>query len=80
MRLINETELSDFMQAVFASKGNVYLKSTEGDCYNLKSNLSKYVALGKLLSEQAEELELFCDNRFDESLFYKFFEKHPDTL
>lgn len=80
MKILNETELTDFMQTVFAAKGNVYLKSQEGDCYNLKSQLSRYIAIGKMIEEHGNDLELFCDNKFDEPLFYNFFENHPDTL
>ena len=45
----------------------MYLKSQDGDVFNLKSALSEYIALGQLLSEQGDNLELFADKREDEA-------------
>lgn len=80
MRLKNEIEITDFLIAVNKAKGEVWLESSQGDRYNLKSTLSRYVAIGALIENHGNELELFCANNFDESLFYRFFEEHPDTL
>ena len=56
-------------------EGNVLLKSQEGDVFNLKSAMSEYVALGRLLSEQGDSLELFASNREDEGLLLSFLAK-----
>jgi len=80
MKLNSEIEILEFLNAVKRTKDNVYLKSMAGDCYNMKSALSKYVAIGALLSEHGNELELFCDNKEDEKLFFSFFASHPDVL
>ena len=79
MKLKNEIEITDFLAAVKQAKGEVWLESTQGDRYNLKSTLSRYVAIGALIENHGDELELFCSSG-DEGLFYNFFEKHPDTL
>jgi hypothetical protein len=42
--------------------------------------MSQYIALGTLLSERGEELELFCQNVEDESLFLAFFAANPTAL
>ena len=52
--------------------GDVYLKSQDGDVFNLKSALSEYIALGQLLSEQGDNLELFADKREDEAKLISF--------
>ena len=40
MKLNSEIELTDFLAAVKAAKGEVWLESAQGDRYNLKSTLS----------------------------------------
>ena len=80
MLLTKSIQIDDFIEAVNKSSGDVYLKSMHGDCYNLKSVLSRYVAIGALLGEYGDELELFCDNSNDEKYFFKFFSDHPEVL
>ena len=80
MRLHNITQLEEFRKAINASKGEVWLESNDGNKFNLKSILSQYVALGALLSEKGNELELFCQYADDESLFLAFFAANPDAL
>ena len=80
MRLTNNVQISDFLDTIARTRSNIYLRSTQGDCYNLKSTLARYVAIAQLLSEHGDELELFCDDKQDELLFFEFFEDHPETL
>ena len=80
MKLNSEIEILDFLNIVNRAKDNVYLRSENGDCYNLKSALSKYIAIGALLGAHGDELELFCDDKDDEKLFFSFFRKYPDVL
>lgn len=80
MKIRKINELDNFIAAIEAAQEPVYLRSQFGDCYNLKSIFSRYIALGALLGEHGEELELFCDLRDDEQLFFKFFKENPDTL
>lgn len=72
MKLQNIHEVEDFRKVIHQCKNNVYLKSQEGDVFNLKSAMSEYIALGRLLSEQGDSLELFADSREDEALLLKF--------
>lgn len=80
MKLKNTDEIDAFQAAVDQTKGDVWLVSPYGDRYNLKSALSRYVAVGKLLSLHGDALELFCDKREDEAVFYKFFAENPQVL
>lgn len=80
MKLKNEIEITDFLSAVKKATGAVWLESSEGDRYNLKSTLSRYVAIAAMINDHGHELDLYCANSADEGLFYKFFAKHPDTL
>ena len=77
MRLNNITEVDAFIATVDKCSDDVWLCSTEGDRYNLKSKLSQYVALAELIGENADSLELFCSAKEDEAKFYQFFREHP---
>lgn len=79
MRIQNINQLNDFIRAVKNCKGMVWLVSPEGDKFNLKSEFSRYVALGELLSQRGEDLELFCANQADEGQFFSFLDMHPEV-
>lgn len=72
MKLKNIKEVEAFRKVIHECEGDVYLKSPEGDVFNLKSAMSEYIALGQLLSEQGDNLELFADRREDEALLLNF--------
>ena len=72
MKLKNIKEVEEFRKVIHACTGDVYLKSQQGDVFNLKSARSEYIALGQLLSEQGDNLELFADKREDEALLIGF--------
>ena len=72
MKLKNIKEVEEFRKVIHACAGDVYLKSQDGDVFNLKSALSEYIALGQLLSEQGDNLELFADRREDEARLINF--------
>lgn len=82
MRLIcgDEDYIEEFTATLNKCKRDVWLMSPWGDKYNLKSKISYYLALGELLKEHGDMLELFCDDKEDEALFLAFFNKHPNTL
>ncbi len=72
MKLKNIKEVEQFRNVIHECTGDVYLKSQEGDVFNLKSAMSEYIALGRLLSEQGDSLELFANNREDEARLLRF--------
>ena len=80
MRIKSIEEVDGFLDAVQQCKGNVFLRSPMDDIYNLKSTLSQYIAIAALLSEHGDELELFCEEKEDESLFFQYFERYPDVM
>lgn len=79
MRIRNLTQLNNFLGAVNNCQGDVWLESPRGDKYNLKSEFSRYVAFGALLSENGDSLELFCQCPTDEPLFYDFLAQNPEV-
>lgn len=80
MKLNNKIEVNALLEAVRQAKGDVYLESIEGDRYNLKSELSQYIALGTILSKHGDNLELFCANSIDEPIFFELFRNFPQIL
>ena len=79
MNITNIEEVEGFLEAVRLCKGNVFLRSPSDDIFNLKSELSQFVAVGALLSTHGEELELFCEEKEDEQLFFKYFSDFPNV-
>lgn len=67
MRLNSIKNVQKFVDTVNSCEHGVYLKSVEGDVFNLKSSLSQYVAIGRLIEESGDSLELFADSREDEA-------------
>ena len=45
MRLRSEADVQEFLKVVESCEGGVYLQSPEGDIFNLKSSLSRYIAV-----------------------------------
>ena len=77
MRLKNITDVNEFLQVVNSCSGEVYLTSNKGDKYNLKSQLSQYIAMGALLGEHGDELEIWAENQGDQSKLIEFLSEHP---
>lgn len=80
MKLNKISQVKEFLSIVDSCEGNVWLVSAQGDKYNLKSTLTQYVAVGALLGEKGDELELFCDSRSDENKFLDWFNRNPEVL
>ncbi len=76
MRLSNISEVRDFLAIIPKCRGDVWVESVDGDKFNLKSPLSSYIALGRIIEERGSDLELFCSSSADERRFYDFFSKH----
>lgn len=74
MLLKNAKDLNALISAIDNCKGDVILRSCDGtETFNMKSTLSKYMALGKLLSDHGDSYEFFCMNKDDEPYLLTFF-------
>lgn len=80
MKLTKISQVEDFLAIVNTCKGDVILTSQYGDKYNMKSLLTQYVAIGALLGERGDALELFCSSKEDEAKFLKFFNENPEVM
>ena len=70
MKLSKIEQVNEFLAIV--DKGEVTLRSVDGDIFNLKSKLSQYIAIAALLGQHGDELELFCSDSSDEGKFMHF--------
>lgn len=77
MKLLhNVNDVNNFWEYIDKCKGPVLLIKNDGsETLNLKSTLSRYIAVGELLKEHGDEYELFCVNREDEGIMLNFFAK-----
>lgn len=80
MKIKNKEQIHALLDTVNECSSDVYLMSVYGDRYNLKSELSTYIAIGTLLSDHGDDLELFCSNASDETKFLRFFSENPEVL
>lgn len=91
MKLYNIKEVKAFEEVVQEAKGSVWIEiknisdNTPILNVDLKSSLSRYVALGKIIEASTCDgcdfyFELYCQHPEDEELFFKFFNRYPDTL
>ncbi len=72
MRLTNVKDVQQFINVVNSCEHEVYLKSLEGDIFNLKSSMSQYIAIGRLIQESGDSLELFANDKNDQIRLLNF--------
>lgn len=78
MKLKSIEDVNKFLEAVNNCEGGVFLTAPDGSRYNLNSQLSQYVAIGQLLGDHGQELELWCENRKDEWVMINFLWENPE--
>ena len=67
MLLKNAKDIDNLVEAVNRCRDDVLLRSIDGrEEFNLKSVLSRYVAIGELCKDHGDCYEIFCMNRADE--------------
>ena len=74
-RLLKDVnDVNALLEAIQKCDGDVWLRSTDGrEEFNMKSVLSRYMGIGKLLEEQGDLWEFFCGKFSDEAYLFKFF-------
>ena len=74
MKISNITNIDKFFETIDSCEGKVELVTGEGDRLNLKSQLTKYVALAKLFSDGniVPEVELVVYSRNDVDKFIDY--------
>lgn len=73
MKLQNKIDIDEFFKAIDGCEGKIELISDEGDRLNLKSKLSQYISLAKVLADgNMNGLEIVAYEPKDESILKKF--------
>ena len=79
MLLKNAKDVDQLIEAVNRCRDDVILRSVDGrEEFNLKSTLSRYIAIGELCKDHGDRYEIFCMNRSDEGYMLEFFYDHSD--
>lgn len=60
MKLRTITDIERFRNTINSCSGAVWLESAMGDKFDLKSVFSQYIAIGRLIEDHNEELEIFA--------------------
>ena len=80
MKLKNLKNIDAMFDTIEKCKGDVILRSCDGtEEYNLKSVISRYIAIGKLCDEHGDLYEIFCMDKSDEPLFFELHRKIDET-
>lgn len=72
---LNVNDINKFMEVIHNCKGDVFLTDHMGGKefkLNLKSELSLYMGIGKLLDDCGDWLELYVTDKSDESRLMQF--------
>lgn len=74
MLLKNANNIDSLLEAVSKCRGDVILRNiNQYEEFNLKSTLSRYIAIGELCKEEGDQWEVFCMNKADEGYMIQFF-------
>lgn len=74
MKLFNIDDVEHFLDTIKKCKGSVELVSSQGDRLNLKSELTKYLAISKLFNDNTfiNEMELIASDPEDVQMLMKY--------
>ncbi len=72
MKIGQLKRLNKFFLLVNSCKGIVWIKTPEGDRYNLNSALNQCIIFDILLEDRHREFELTCSDKDDEKMFEEF--------
>lgn len=74
MLLKNAHDIDSLLTAVSKCRGDVILRNiNQYEEFNLKSTLSRYIAIGELCKEHGDEYEVYCMDKADEGYMIQFF-------
>ncbi|MDD3334143.1 MAG: hypothetical protein PHI98_01375 [Eubacteriales bacterium] len=73
MKIRSNEELLMFERTINACRAPVWLVTTDGQRYNLKNPMERYLGIGKLIRGHAiDDLEIYTSNREDEMCFFGY--------
>ena len=72
MKIRTIQDVNALKDAVDMCSRDVWLEDLSGRRYDLKNELEQYVAIGALLQDKDEQLELFASDRNDKMILVNF--------
>lgn len=75
MRIRSIQDIEALKEAVSQCSRAVWLESVNGDKYDLKSEFSQYIAIGALIQDTDEQLELFAADPRDQMIMMELAHK-----
>ena len=74
MKIYNINDVENFLEIIKKCKGSVELVSTQGDRLNLKSELTKYLAISRLFNDNTfiNEMELVASEPEDVQMLVNY--------
>lgn len=78
MKLRTIEDVEHFQEAIDNCESDVWL-SSQNEHFNLKSEISKIIAIGRVLSGD-ESLELFAHSKLDEQNLVHMFQVYPEMM
>ena len=74
MKLNSIVDVDKFLEAVEKCKGDVVIiNEKRREEFNLKSGISRFLGVSRLIEEEGDEWGVFCHNKNDESHLLEFF-------
>ncbi len=69
---IHDFDFNKLMEFVATTKGEVFLKTSDGDVLNLKSRLTQLLVLSGAISQGTiDEATIVCENKEEESALFR---------
>lgn len=75
MKIRTIEDVKALQSAIRKCSRAVWLESAKGDRYDLKSEFSQYIAIGALIGDVDEELELFTADPGDRMIMMEYIQK-----
>lgn len=70
---LHNLDFAEFIKALDACKGDVFLETSEGDILNLKSKLCQIMGIANILKgATVGEAVIRCANEDDETILFRF--------
>ena len=74
MRLKNVVDVNKFLEAVGKCVGDVVIiNESRREEFNLKSGLSRFLGVARLIEEEGDDWDVYYHNKNDESHLLEFF-------
>ena len=76
MMIRTKQDIHAFEKAIDRCNNSVWLVSPEGEQYDLKSDMERYLGIARLIQDQKNEMELFAATYADEMIMMDFYRRH----